>query len=207
LRNPLAVLHSILDNWVKQDWGKLSLFIDDLIKAPKLLDNGINTLGSGAIVTHYEDLVKKPEETLEFLCERLHVEFHPEILSYGTGSFLTGKMGDKISINKHTRPVRNHLDKWEKGLNTFEYRLISGVCINAIEPEIFNRLGYPLEQLSDKLHFSTLGKKLPSPASITKFIDSLDPLLDKKTNQILWRRLCDRLYRNKKTSICKKNSP
>jgi hypothetical protein len=92
-------------------------------------------------------------------------------------------------------------------LNTFEYRLISGVCINAIEPEIFNRLGYPLEQLSDKLHFSTLGKKLPSPASITKFIDSLDPLLDKKTNQILWRRLCDRLYRNKKTSICKKNSP
>ena len=82
LRNPLAVLASILTTWVKDIWQKLILYRDDLLKAPRLLIEGIDLLGSHCSIVQYEQIVREPEKTIKNLCDGLNITFYPEMLKY-----------------------------------------------------------------------------------------------------------------------------
>jgi len=46
LRNPLAVLSSLLSTYVKDDWPVLSFFRHDLLHAPQLIADGIKIIGA-----------------------------------------------------------------------------------------------------------------------------------------------------------------
>ena len=59
-RNPLDVVNSILNTWVKDDWYALSQYRDDLIKAPHLLQKGKIELGDSVYVIKYEKLITEP---------------------------------------------------------------------------------------------------------------------------------------------------
>ena len=83
LRNPLAVLASILNTWVKGDWRLLSKFRYDLLAAPQLLLEGIELLANKAIIVHYEELVSMPEEVTRRICLFLNLDFFPNVLEYG----------------------------------------------------------------------------------------------------------------------------
>ena len=54
LRNPLAVLHSILTTWVKGDWPRLAQHAADLRVAPVRIADAIQTQGDAAIVVRGE---------------------------------------------------------------------------------------------------------------------------------------------------------
>ena len=74
LRNPLAVLASILETWVKQDWSILRWYQADLLQAPRLIADAIagspspinGERGETAPITvGYEDLVANPTSTVQ----------------------------------------------------------------------------------------------------------------------------------------------
>ena len=82
LRNPLAVIASILATWIKQDYSKLRNFKHDLLDAPQLLLQGTELLKERSLsIVFYEQLLANPAAELTKICQQLELEFAPEMLA------------------------------------------------------------------------------------------------------------------------------
>jgi tetratricopeptide (TPR) repeat protein len=169
LRNPIAVLSSILETRVKGKWQMLSRYKSDLLKAPKLIVEGIEHLKDDAIVVHYEDLVKEPEQTIRLLCESLKIEYHASMLEYAQKPAPKGKFGDPVRINQHAKPTDAYVDKWTKQLDTTPLKLLAAKYLNYLGSDVLSQMGYSLEKTCWKLNK----------------IKSITAVNDKKTAQVM----------------------
>lgn len=151
LRNPLAVLHSILTTWVKGDWPRLAQHAADLRVAPVRIANAIQTQGDAALVVRYEDLATAPQACLAGLCERLGLALHPEMLTYGQRPAPAGRLGDQGGIRQHDRPTPDHLDEWRALDSAAQTRHFARAYLDELGEETLNRLGYPRETLAAAL--------------------------------------------------------
>lgn len=115
LRHPLAVLHSILETWVRPDWLLLTRFAADLVEAPRLLLNGLAALGPAATVVRYESFVASPETETRRLCESLGLAFHVPMLRYAQADLPRWEMGDR-NVYGHEAPVATRAEAWKDGL-------------------------------------------------------------------------------------------
>ncbi len=98
----------------------------------------------------YEDLVKKPEETFEKICNFLEIPFEPEAIEYGKSEDETHKkgLGDPLGVKQHTRPTTAFLKKWVEELSTDLNKLkMMQDIINQIPDEDLAIFGYPKETL------------------------------------------------------------
>ena len=122
LRNPLAVLASILDTWVINcNWQRLSTHRLDLLAAPGLLADGIDSPGGGAQVVKYEALAQEPERTVEDLCCGLGLDYHVGMLRGGP-QVADGRFGDKASLRQQERPSADRLERWIERLARPDFR-------------------------------------------------------------------------------------
>ena len=152
LRNPLAVLASILETWVKDSPFGLSHFRHDLLTAPRRIAEGTELLKSKAIVVHYEKLVKDPETTLQELCDRLGITFHPEMVEYGQYQSPKWHYGDQRSVYQHSRPVVQYADKWVKVLSRSRmWQQWARGYLHSLGPDLVGRMGYSYEELEGAL--------------------------------------------------------
>lgn len=148
LRNPLAVLSSLLSTYVKNDWPVLSFFRPDLLRAPQLILDGIELLKNDAIVIRYEDFVSDPEKNIAVLCQRLGISYHREMLDYSHTPPPKGDLNDPVGIHQHTSPSKDSLDKWKQLFNTPQTKHFTESYIQALGNETLDKLGYSNE-LSD----------------------------------------------------------
>ncbi len=195
LRNPLAVLSSILDGWVRKDWQKLSLYKNDLLKAPQLLADGIESMDGKAIVVNYEDMVKKPEKEMRLLCNKLRLDFYHPMINYGQTPKPKGRMGDTINIDKHKDPVAYYADKWINKLATSPERQVAREYLSFLGPHLLSRLGYTFDELQENL----LSKEIQQGPVDSHFINDVfsiigfndpqdnadSPLLNRNTTNLL----------------------
>lgn len=151
LRNPLAVLASILNTWVKGDWIRLSRHYGDLLVAPRLLFEGIQLLDGQAIVLHYENLVREPADQVAMLCARLGLEFHPDMLEYGSRPAPPGRYGDPAGVQQHVRPTAATLERWLELGRTKQTRHFAREYLAALGPELLAGLGYDYAGLEAEL--------------------------------------------------------
>lgn len=151
LRNPLAVLASILNTWVKGDWTQLSRFYRDLMDAPALLLEGIQLLDDRATVIHYEDLVVDPVTQVAALCTRLGLEFYPEMLDYGQNAAPPGLLGDRAGVQRHTRPSTASLERWLDLGRKGQTRRFALEYLEALGSYLLAGLGYDHTELEATL--------------------------------------------------------
>ncbi len=151
LRNPLAVLASILNTWVKGDWIRLSRYQDDLLTAPWLLLQGIELLDSRAIVVHYENLVSEPARQTAELCARLGLGFYPGMLDYGKRPAPLGRYGDPTGIDRHVRPTTESLELWLELGRSRQTRHFAQAYLAALGPVLVAGLGYDHTELETRL--------------------------------------------------------
>ena len=150
LRNPLAVLSSILGTWVKcEDPLQLRPFRHDLMTAPRLLLEGIRSCPS-AIVVHYEDLVSNPAEEIRSLCLKLGVAFQPGMIEYGAAAGGERWLyGDQDTVYREKRPAGPYATHWRSILNRFpEWEVWARSYLDALGPDLMRDLGYDYEELS-----------------------------------------------------------
>ncbi|HDH08777.1 MAG TPA: sulfotransferase [Gammaproteobacteria bacterium] len=161
LRNPLAVLSSIIEVNFGGDWRAL-LQKDrkhDILTAPGLILNGIRQLGEKAAVVHYEQLVTEPEQTVRNLCQQLGLQFETEMLNYGGKVKFEGTtFVDPKSIYKHQHPVGNYLGKWVTRLDTPQKFYIAKTYLTFVRKDPSESLGYCYDDLINKLNSLTLKK-------------------------------------------------
>ena len=98
-RNPLAVLCSIISAWAKENWFALFQFKHDLIRAPGLLNEGIQFLGERAMVVHYEELVVNAERGIQDICKTIE-EFR---FIWEGKSFSVKASAGLVAIDKHVK--------------------------------------------------------------------------------------------------------
>jgi hypothetical protein len=147
LRNPLAVLASILETWVRGNWIKLSRHHLDLVAAPKLLLEGIRLLEEQAVVIHYESLVVEPAAEVEALCAQLDLRYYPDMLEYGRYPPPQGRAGDPIGVHKHVRPTPSSLDQWLQLGRGEQTRHLAEQYTQSLGSSLLSDLGYDCREL------------------------------------------------------------
>lgn len=154
LRNPLAVLASILDTWVgNDDAARFRPFRHDLVAAPSLLVSGIRSLGRAAIVARYEELASEPEAAIRRLCSRLGIGFYPEMIEYGAAA--GGEkwlFGDQSNVYRESRPVPDYAGRWRSVLGMSPvWEGWARAYLAALGPALVRDLGYDYAGLSASL--------------------------------------------------------
>jgi len=147
LRNPMAVLASEMDSFVKDDFNTLSVFQSDLMEAPHQIAAGIAQLGKKAIVIRYEQLVSNPENQMRALCAELGIDYCDAMLDYGSTPEAKGFMTDRVGIQQRTRPVTGSVGKWKLMVDDPQLLHFAQQYLQELGPELLNALGYPFEDI------------------------------------------------------------
>jgi len=146
LRNPLAVLSSIINTWIKHSFALYSSK-HDLLHAPCFLLSGKEVLGDKAIVVHYEDLVENPENEMRRICEKLGIEFMPEMVEYGRHDIPHWHFGDQKEVYQHTQPVSQNVDKWVRAIKEPQTWRLTYDYLQLLGQETIEQMGYSYEAL------------------------------------------------------------
>jgi hypothetical protein len=150
LRNPLAVLASVIDTWAPDDCVHcIRPFRHDLARAPGLIAEAIRHPDKNTIVIRYEDLAAQPALAVSRLCKRLRIPFEPAMLEYarseaGRTAF---RFGDAVTVHRKSRPVASRIARWKKTLNSPIRRAWARGCLNSLGAETVSRLGYNFDEL------------------------------------------------------------
>lgn len=151
LRNPLAMMASFLEYMVFGNWRRLGepAIRKDLWDGYRLVRQGIRYFGDDAIVVRYEELVEEPEMVVAQLCEKLGLEFEPQMLNYGERvGVLPGRLVDPKSIQKHQTPVKHYASAWGSKFTTQQERHFAQAFLAHLGPELVNSLGYSYKELA-----------------------------------------------------------
>ena len=170
IRNPLAVLSSILRTWVGNQWLNLSGYRIDLLEAPRLLRQAMSEIGSRGVVVHYEELVQDPQSVTALLGKHLNIETSPEMIEYGDGDEEKWKFGDPEAVYEHSRPKTSSLEKWTRPENAQQWRLLRDYS-RELGKETFEAFGYEFDEAVQKLKSSR-----PKDSSL-RYTVSLDWIL------------------------------
>ncbi len=154
LRNPLAVLCSVIKTWVKEDWFLLNNCKHDMIRAPHLLLDGIKILGNRCIVVHYENFVENPNKEIRRICEHLKIGFIPEIVEYANYNLPRWQFGDQEDVYQNIRPSLQNINKWKQTLKEPQMWRLANDYLQLLGREQVENMGYSYDKLRHILETS-----------------------------------------------------
>lgn len=147
LRNPLAVLTSIIETWIGERWMSLFLYRDDLLAAPRALLDGAAHLGDRAITVSYEQLVVQPEPLLVQMCVHCGVEVASGLADYGKTDLPAWTLGDPTNVYAHDRPTTALAEKWRTRLDDPQIWRLANDYLDALGDDLLTRMGYDAAEL------------------------------------------------------------
>lgn len=143
IRNPLAVMSSILNTWLKDDYKTLYKFQDDLFlcikESIKILQE--NKKENSFHILRYENFVSNPDFELNSLCQYLNLDNEKELLDFESNKIDTWIYGDPVNA-KNKDFIDNDYDKWLSNIKSGqEWRLLYDY-LQTIGKKDFELLGY-----------------------------------------------------------------
>ncbi len=150
LRNPLAILHSVVRTWTR--WSLLGLHRhrQDLLDAPRLLLEGIESAGEWGTVVHYEHIVVQPEQEIKRLCTWMGIGFDPAMLEYGRANLPQWDLlGDQEEVYAHQRPTSERVEKWQQALQGPQFWRLARDYLYALGKETVEGMEYPFDELTE----------------------------------------------------------
>ncbi|MDX9974546.1 MAG: sulfotransferase [FCB group bacterium] len=150
-RNPLAMFSSFANSFFDGDYFTAQQYNPLLERYVPALAAFLRQDEVPYCHVRYEELVKKPEETMERVYAYIGVPFERETIDYGNrkpGPAEVKGLGDPIGVAKHTRPTTASVKKWveELAADPGKQRLMREI-IDRLAPEDLAILGYPKETL------------------------------------------------------------
>ena len=153
LRNPLAVLSSVLKTWCHNRVDNIHpSYLIDLVKGPVCLINGIKILKEDAIVVDYESLVQNPRKVMKRVSKRLGITFYEGMIHYGGNPIPKGRFGDSVGIFKHDRPVTQYIDKWQMNFVSKELLEYAEKYLTTLGLDVVTDMGYNFKEIKEKLY-------------------------------------------------------
>jgi hypothetical protein len=168
IRNPLAVLGSLINTWVRQNWYMLSEYKNDLTKAINELLYFVSKENNEQYFTlHYEDVLSNKKKVLEAVFDYLCIDYEAGVEEYYKGDD-KWRLGDQESVyDKKGIEVKND-EKWQQDLKKPQYWRLMYDYLHYIGKDKFENLGYsfeiynkllicnmPADSLEDILYFTS----------------------------------------------------
>ncbi|MDA0578630.1 MAG: sulfotransferase [Verrucomicrobia bacterium] len=153
LRNPLAVLCSVVRTWVQTHppgpgrrrghyaWERMPSYRDDLLAAPRLLATA--PVVPGRVHTlRYEDLVGEPAATLRGLCARLSLPFDAAMLRGDQAGMPASWFGDPAAEQRHPAADTAHASRWTEDVRDPALWRLCADYLQYLERDVPSLLGY-----------------------------------------------------------------
>jgi hypothetical protein len=151
LRNPLAVLVSMMAAWIPDDFlGLLSRAKSDLLDGPSHLLAGRKLLGDQAVTVHYETLIQEPETTVRAICQHIGVCHIPGIIDYGRLPPPRWTLGD-TKVNCYPRPDPANGNRWIAALNDAQIWRVTRDYLQMLGRDLIEAMGYNYDGLEQTL--------------------------------------------------------
>jgi len=187
IRNPLAVLSSILNTWIKTDYHKLSDHTYDLFAAVERLVDIIESDEGCAKIIQYEELLKNPTKIVSELCGFADMTFEPEMLSEYAKNQEKMLYGDPENVYKFQGIQSDNDHQWIEGLkDPQQWRFIYDY-LSWIGEDRFKKLGYDFSEAMKIV-------QTYQPANIQSYLSLSDATGEKRRMSIEAAKGYGRLY-------------
>ena len=160
IRNPLAVLGSIVDTWTKDNWFNLSNHKYDLTTALDVYMDALSNEYKNIHIIHYEKIISDSESEIKKIFEYLGLRFDSSVLNYNAAAGEKWEYGDQVNVYENNSIISGNDIKWHKKLNNPQYWRVMYDYINYIGGDVYQKLGYDYEQDLLLLKESIPGKTL-----------------------------------------------
>ncbi|MFQ5645030.1 MAG: glycosyltransferase, partial [Thiogranum sp.] len=156
LRNPLAVLASVLETWFANNSAAFekSAHYKDMLDGPAALAQAIDRFGDRICVTKYEDIVSDSRSEVDRICKYLGVPTYDPMLEYGKNPAPEGNFGDPERVHEHAAPVDRYVDKWRSTLRDNGLEQYAQSYLDRVGPGVLRQLGYPADLFARRLQSS-----------------------------------------------------
>lgn len=198
LRNPAAVLSSIIHTWVNNNWTGFDYFRDDLLLAPALITEFLTAAGKQALHVRYESLLLEPETTVRAVCDYLQQPYHPELLRYGERAPLAGRYGDPSGISRHNMPSIESLNRWFIHARDPQVNHLLTAYLSDLKPDLIAKMGYDSDVLLAALGSVAQGPGRPA-VTWSQLLKQ-----DKTFSDKLWLVLREARHERRPANIAKK---
>lgn len=150
VRNPIAVLTSILSTWGTTIWD-LPHYRRDLLTAPRMIADMIDHPPGRSAVIRYEHLVTDPERSIRKICSILRINYRSDMIDYGEGGIPRWSLGDPETVYRHTRPDPELADSWKSRLDSPVVWRLASEYLDHLGHDVVSRLGYDAGELENEL--------------------------------------------------------
>jgi len=179
IRNPLAVLNSVLRTWAHNGIFKLAYYRDDLLKAPDYLIRSLEK--PNVVVTKYEDILSSPRLEMQKISDFLGLDFNERMVSFDeqlspSQSYL---YGDKSQAGTVSELKISNAAAWIRNLVNPQYWRLAQEYLSYLGSERILSLGYDYEDLH-----AIIEQHKPS-AELLKNTFSMDALLDDQRDALV----------------------
>jgi hypothetical protein len=187
-RNPLAVLASILETWVKGDLAKLKEYRGDLYKGIEFLQRDFSSYSNTHIV-RYEELLLDPESAMAMLFAFLQLPNQPECIDYGKRPAERWRYGDPRTVYAKSRPDAQHADAWQRQLSIAKNRKLLADYLQMLGKTGFERMGYDYahaeQAITQSMPANYTAAALPSLRQLLRLPDEENKTLHVETTKLL----------------------
>lgn len=151
LRNPAAVILSIINTFTKEDWNRLSDFRHDLLFAPQKILDGITAAGQKSYRLGYESLIDEPEKELSGVCNFLGINFSHDLICYNDTKLPKWRFGDQHNVYLQEKPNKAFKDNWVKHLKEPQSWRIVKEYLEMLGKELVLAMGYDFDAIMKKI--------------------------------------------------------
>jgi len=146
LRNPIAVLVSMINSWAKGRLHYLANHRNDLLLAPKMIINGAQKVLNNSISIKYEELLSEPELKIKQICSFLKIKPVEGLSNYGKADAAQWSFGDQKNVYNKSKPDDAHIQLWQDSLCDPQVWRLAHEYLNILGQETFKHLGYSYQE-------------------------------------------------------------
>ncbi|MFB2879618.1 sulfotransferase [Floridanema aerugineum] len=184
LRNPLAILCSIFNTFIQDNWWRIQYYQGDLLRAPSLIAKGMLDLQNNSLVLQYENLLLNPEIEIERVCNFLNVPFDAGIISYGDSEAEKWQFGDRSMIYQENKPMNQNGDRWQENLQNPIIWQSANNYLEFLGKDLLANLGYSYTKLKEILEKQKPKTQVILPPALQDFFASANMFLDKSLQPV-----------------------
>ncbi|MCU7800349.1 MAG: sulfotransferase [gamma proteobacterium symbiont of Lucinoma myriamae] len=176
IRNPLAVLGSIINTWTKENWKKLSNYKVDLVNGIDNILDAMEKHQSSMYILYYEELLKNETNVMTDCVSYLGFEFEKNMFNYYQDESEKWLYGDPENIYSKKGIDTTNDEKWKKNLPNPQYWRALYDYLMLIGEKKYTKLGYnygeSLAILQSTMPAHTLNELEIKTVSLSSFLDS-----------------------------------
>lgn len=171
-RHPAAIFSSYANSFFDGDYSAARRFNPILNRYMPAMARFLRDQPVPLIQVGYEQLVQQPEAEMRRVFDFLGVPFEAAAIEYGHHEHDEKGLGDPLTVDRHTRPVTDSVERWASELAGEPGKLaIVRDMVATIDDADLDTWGFPRATFFKPVEQAThqAGAQLPSPPRLDRF--------------------------------------